>query len=180
MFIMTPALKDHLVKSFSLKADATDDEALKLAATKYGSGEITGEQIKEFTKQADPNAKIGELGDSIASKVAGALNPALTAIGDALKGLTKPAEKPPENPVITKDAAEAERLAAFETRMKDLETSFDTKIAAAAGSKASSVLLLGAGLSKDGDMDVIVKSVKSKYSESNRPVVRTKGIFVGE
>lgn len=182
MFPMTPALKDHLVKTFGLKADATDDEALKFAATKFGSGELTAEKVKELTASPD---RVGELKKMITETVA-----------EAMKGFApKPTEVPVVPPVApvapaagaTKTPAEleTERMAAFQTKMTEMETRFEARMAekAAAGggtqsspSPVGSILKMGVDYNKDDAPDTIrVKSATARYDGTTKGAFR-KGI----
>lgn len=174
MLTMTPALKDHLVKSFGLKSDATDDEAMKLAAAKYAADEITAEKLKELTTVANPKEKVSELGKAVAAELAPALG---AAIADALKA-HKPAEVPKEE----------DQTAAFQKRMSELEAQFETRTAehvkklqqriddatpAGPGVAVLDILKMGAGLSKETDpVSIRFKSFSERYSTKTYPAVR--------
>lgn len=168
MLTMTPAIREHLVKSFGMKADATDDDAQKLAATKFAAGELTNDTLKSLTSAGAAN-KAAELADTIASKtaeaVSGALSGPLGAIAEALKGRTAPEVKAEE----TKTVSQEDKILEFQKTMKSWEEKLDglaaKQLEMADGGKPFDILKLGAGLPKEDSPDgVRIKSVVERYS----------------
>jgi HK97 family phage major capsid protein len=174
MLTMTPALKDHLVKSFGLKSDATDDEATKLAAAKYAADEITADKLKELTTVANPKEKVSELGKAVAAELAPALG---AAIADALKA-HKPAEPPKED----------DQTAAFQKRMDEMAAKFEASAAEhvkklqqrvddatpkGPGVAVLDIVKMGIGLSKETDpVSLRVKEISERYSHKRYPATR--------
>lgn len=83
MLTITPALKEHMVKSFGLAADASDEAARTLVGQKLAAGELAPDTFAELTKKSDakdPGTKLAELiGKSVADAVK-PLNERLAAI----------------------------------------------------------------------------------------------------
>lgn len=175
MIPVTPALKEHLVKSFGLKADASDEDAQKLAAAKFASGELTADKIKELSV-AGAKDKAAELADTIASKtasaVSGALAGPLAAIADALKGKSAPEPEVKEVKVETEPST-----VEFQKQMKAWEEKLDAlaakQVENAGSGKAFDILKLGAGLPKEDSPEGIrVKQVIERYSTLTVKAVR--------
>ena len=176
MILINPATKEHLVKSFGLKADASDEEAQKLAATKFASGELTADKIKELSAVGAKD-KAAELADTIATKtasaVSGALAGPLAAIADALKG--KAAPEPEGKKEVVPEPEVDPNLEMFQKRMKEIEEKFESRLATVeqSPSKGFDILKLGAGLPKEDSPEGIrVKQVIERYSTATTKAVR--------